>query len=83
MSWIVRPLHPLDSHLLLKKDNDIDRLSIIALLEAKSGERSWTAYLSVCSTAEVRTKALVDESPLELCLQMIGFALVDPFLSYV
>jgi len=68
------PTNPLESHLILQKGNNIDKLTVSALLDANAGTQSWIAYLSACSTAEVRTKALSDESlHLNSAFQMIGF----------
>jgi tetratricopeptide (TPR) repeat protein len=73
------PLDPSQSHLLLQKndvkDKTVDRLTVSALLEANTKAESWLAYLSACSTAEVRVKSLTDESlHLTSAFQMAGFA---------
>jgi CHAT domain-containing protein len=73
------PTDPAQSHLLLQKgdgeNETVDRLTVSALLEANTKAASWLAYLSACSTAQVKTRALVDESlHLTSAFQMAGFA---------
>lgn len=70
---------PSSSHLFLQKQSDsgpiIDRLTVSALLEAITKGQSWIAYLSACSTAEVKAKYLADESiHLASAFQVAGFA---------
>jgi tetratricopeptide (TPR) repeat protein len=70
---------PMASHLLLQKEDgnkkSVDKLTISALLNASVQPHAWIAYLSACSTAEVRTQKLADESlHLTSAFQMAGFA---------
>jgi hypothetical protein len=72
-------LDPMASHLLLQKAEggqiNVDRLTVAALLDATTQPQAWMAYLSACSTAEVKTQALADESlHLTSAFQMAGFA---------
>ncbi|EXF80224.1 hypothetical protein CFIO01_11422 [Colletotrichum fioriniae PJ7] len=56
------PKDPLQSHLLLQKsDQTLDKLTVKSLLAAKVKTRAWIAYLSACSTAEVKAFSLKDE----------------------
>ncbi|KAF4868420.1 hypothetical protein CGCSCA1_v012343 [Colletotrichum siamense] len=56
------PLDPLQSHLLLQtSDQDLDKLTVKSLMAAKVQTRSWIAYLSACSTAEVSASNLKNE----------------------
>ncbi|KAI3018609.1 hypothetical protein CBS147482_2651 [Aspergillus niger] len=60
------PHDPLKSHLLLKKDTAefgevVDKLTVSKLLETQAMSRAWIAYLSACSTAEIRDKSLRNE----------------------
>lgn len=71
--------NPLDSHLLLqrgKKPNaQVDKLTVAALLEVTAEKQAWIAYLSACSTAEVKASSLSDESlHLTSAFQIAGFA---------
>ncbi|KAG9566037.1 hypothetical protein KCU71_g6227, partial [Aureobasidium melanogenum] len=75
------PTDPAQSHLLLQngegdgEDKTVDRLTVSALLEANTKAASWIAYLSACSTAEVKMRALADESlHLTSAFQLAGFA---------
>jgi CHAT domain-containing protein len=73
------PLDLAQSHLLLQKGNGeattVDKLTISALLDATTKTESWLAYLSACSTAEVKMQVLADESlHLTSAFQMVGFA---------
>lgn len=73
------PTDPSQSHLLLQKndgeDKTVDRLTLSTLLEANAKAGSWLAYLSACSTAEIKVKSLTDESlHLTSAFQMAGFA---------
>jgi CHAT domain-containing protein len=71
---------PLQSHLLLQKEDEegekvVDRLTVSALLDANTESQSWIAYLSACSTAEVKVEELSDESVhLTSAFQIAGFA---------
>ena len=70
---------PMASHLLLQKEDgnkkSIDKLTISALLDASIQPHAWISYLSACSTAEVKTQKLADESlHLTSAFQMAGFA---------
>lgn len=87
------PLDPLRSHLLLQKPAgagvQVDRLAVKSLLATKTEKRAWTAYLSACSTAQVKSISLMDESlHVTSAFQMAGFAHVigsmwpvDDFIS--
>jgi tetratricopeptide (TPR) repeat protein len=71
--------NPLQSHLLLHKIDRsgaaVDKLTVSAILDAKKARTTWLAYLSACSTAEVKAKSLMDESiHLTSAFQMAGFA---------
>jgi CHAT domain-containing protein len=70
---------PSNSHLLLQKSTAsgpvVDRLTVSTLLGATAQGRAWIAYLSACSTAEIRVKSLVDESiHMASAFQVAGFA---------
>jgi len=70
---------PSNSHLLLQKSSDsgpvVDRLTVSTLLGATAQGRAWIAYLSACSTAEIRVKSLADESiHMASAFQVAGFA---------
>ncbi|EMD64887.1 hypothetical protein COCSADRAFT_356084 [Bipolaris sorokiniana ND90Pr] len=70
---------PSNSHLLLQKSSAsgpvVDRLTVSTLLGATAQGRAWIAYLSACSTAEIRVKSLVDESiHMASAFQVAGFA---------
>lgn len=60
------PHDPLKSHLLLTKDTAesgkvVDKLTVSKLLETRAMSRAWIAYLSACSTAEIRDTNLMNE----------------------
>ncbi|KAK7446455.1 hypothetical protein Landi51_07402 [Colletotrichum acutatum] len=56
------PKDPLQSHLLLQNSNQtLDKLTVKSLLAEKVKTRAWIAYLSACSTAEVKAFSLKDE----------------------
>jgi len=68
-------------HLVLQKEKEgdgkkcVDPLTVSALLSANVQAYAWIAYLSACSTAEVRTQTLADESlHLTNAFRMVGFA---------
>ncbi|KAF2469216.1 uncharacterized protein BDR25DRAFT_264442 [Lindgomyces ingoldianus] len=72
-------MDPSNSHLLLQKNSDsgpvVDRLTVSALMGANPQGRAWLAYLSACSTAEIRVKSLADESiHMASAFQVAGFA---------
>jgi CHAT domain-containing protein len=58
--------NPLNSHILLQKNEasglGVDKLMLSVLLEVTRHGNAFTAFLSACSTAEVRATDLVDES---------------------
>lgn len=71
--------NPLDSHLLLQKTDQsgvaVDKLTVSTLLNEQKTRATWLAYLSACSTAEVKAESLRDESiHLTSAFQMAGFA---------
>jgi len=71
--------NPMASHLLLQKEDgnkkSVDKLTVLALLDASIKPHAWIAYLSACSTAEVKTQQLADESlHLTSAFQMAGYA---------
>ncbi|KAG9512297.1 hypothetical protein KCV07_g9538, partial [Aureobasidium melanogenum] len=73
------PADPMASHLVLQKEEDgnkcVDPLTVSALLSVNAQAHAWVAYLSACSTAEVKTQTLADESlHLTSAFQMAGFA---------
>ncbi|RAH69920.1 uncharacterized protein BO66DRAFT_438624 [Aspergillus aculeatinus CBS 121060] len=59
------PGDPANSHLLLQKSSDsgmvVDKLTVSKLLDTHTMSRAWIAYLSACSTAEIRDRRLLDE----------------------
>ncbi|GKZ93214.1 hypothetical protein AnigIFM59636_006280 [Aspergillus niger] len=59
------PGNPANSHLLLQKHSDtgmvVDKLTVSKLLDTQTISRAWIAYLSACSTAEIRDRRLLDE----------------------
>jgi tetratricopeptide (TPR) repeat protein len=70
---------PMASHLLLQKEDgnkkSVDELTVSALLDASVQTHAWIAYLSACSTAEVKMQNMADESlHLTSAFQMAGFA---------
>lgn len=73
------PADPMASHLLLQKEDEgnksVDPLTVSALLDANTQTHAWIAYLSACSTAEVKMRTLADEAlHLTSAFQMAGFA---------
>ncbi|PWY96571.1 hypothetical protein BO94DRAFT_592448 [Aspergillus sclerotioniger CBS 115572] len=60
------PTNPTDSHLLLQKRGESgmvpDQLKVSTLLDTNVVSRAWIAYLSACSTAEVKDQSLRNES---------------------
>jgi tetratricopeptide (TPR) repeat protein len=60
------PGDPDHSHLLLQKDSDsgpvVDKLTVKKLLDSQSMSGAWIAYLSACSTAEIRDTCLQEEA---------------------
>jgi tetratricopeptide (TPR) repeat protein len=69
----------MESHLLLQqgdgREKHVDKLTISALLDTTTQAHSWVAYLSACSTAVTKVKALTDESlHLTSAFQAAGFA---------
>ncbi|CAM1504792.1 Fc.00g023830.m01.CDS01 [Cosmosporella sp. VM-42] len=59
------PGNALDSHLLLKADGPdgpvVEKLTLGKISGVSGGSGSWIAFLSACSTAEVRVRKLEDE----------------------
>ena len=74
------PKVPSDSHLLLQKDSEIgpavDRLSVERLSRVSGKDRSFLAFLSACSTAEVSVASKVADEAIHLAsiVQVAGFA---------
>lgn len=60
------PSDPSQSHLLLQKHSEdelvVDKLSVTNLLDTRIEGRAWIAYLSACSTANIKDAKLADES---------------------
>lgn len=60
------PTDPSLSHLLLQKQSEqglvADKLSVTNLLDTRFEGQAWIAYLSACSTANIKDAALADES---------------------
>jgi CHAT domain-containing protein len=60
------PSDPSQSHLLLQKRSEgglvVDKLSVTDLLDTRAQGQTWIAYLSACSTANIKDEALADES---------------------
>lgn len=58
---------PMASHLLLQKEDgnkmSVEELTVSVLLDATVQPQTWLAYLSACSTAEVKTPELANEYP--------------------
>ncbi|KAK4194022.1 CHAT domain-containing protein [Triangularia verruculosa] len=70
--------NPSESHLLLVKEGEtgrvVDRLDISSIARLPTLGRAWIAYLSACSTAEVKAKSLVDEGlHISSAFQVSGF----------
>ncbi|OJJ96326.1 hypothetical protein ASPACDRAFT_1883063 [Aspergillus aculeatus ATCC 16872] len=59
------PGDPANSHLLLQRGSEsglvVDKLTVSKLLDTHAMSRAWIAYLSACSTAEIRDRRLLDE----------------------
>ncbi|KAH7174990.1 CHAT domain-containing protein [Fusarium flagelliforme] len=74
------PKVPSDSHLLLQKDNEIglvvDRLSVERLSKVRGKDRSFLAFLSACSTAEIKVASELADEAIHLAsiFQVVGFA---------
>ncbi|ENH75741.1 hypothetical protein FOC1_g10003903 [Fusarium oxysporum f. sp. cubense race 1] len=74
------PRIPSESHLLLQKRSEsgpvVDRLTVERLSKIKAKDRSFLAFLSACSTAEVKAASdLADEAiHLASIFQVAGFA---------
>jgi len=74
------PRVPSDSHLLLQKQNEIglvvDRLSVERLAKVRGKDRSFLAFLSACSTAEVKVASELADEAIHLAsiFQVAGFA---------
>ncbi|KAI1823626.1 CHAT domain-containing protein [Xylaria intraflava] len=73
------PLDPLQSHLLLQKSTDsgicLDKLTVESLLASRAQTQAWIAYLSACSTAQVKATRLMNESlHITSAFQVAGFA---------
>ncbi|KAI7781027.1 hypothetical protein LA080_015261 [Diaporthe eres] len=71
--------NPSESHLFLQKNSEegltVDQLTVSALLDASLQGGAWTAYLSACSTAEVKAESLADENiHIASAFQVAGFA---------
>ncbi|KAM0430900.1 hypothetical protein ACHAPT_005534 [Fusarium lateritium] len=68
------PLNPLGSHVLLQKTSGgetvVVRLTVDSIADIVTKGKSWIAYLSVCSAAEIKESRLADE----------GFHLTSSFL---
>ncbi|KAL6229101.1 CHAT domain-containing protein [Aspergillus navahoensis] len=71
---------PAKSFLLLEKHTDsgariVDRLTVSRIANEKSLGQAWIAYLSACSTAEVKANRFVDEGiHLASAFQVAGFS---------
>jgi CHAT domain-containing protein len=70
---------PSDSHLLLRKSSAsgpvVDRLTVSDISKVETLGRARVAYLSACSTAEVKATRLADESlHIAGAFQVAGFA---------
>ncbi|KAF0327339.1 TPR domain-containing protein [Colletotrichum asianum] len=70
--------NPLDSHLLLQTTTlegpSLDKLTVQAISEKRTLEKARIAYLSACSTAEVKDGQLVDEAlHIVSAFQVAGF----------
>ncbi|KAL4748231.1 hypothetical protein BDW72DRAFT_205815 [Aspergillus terricola var. indicus] len=53
---------PSQSYLLLQKDGLLDKLTVSRISSEVSHKSAWIAYLSACSTAQVKATKLADES---------------------
>ncbi len=72
------PNNPSESHLLLVKQTEagpiVDRLNISSIARLPTLGRAWIAYLSACSTAEVKARDLIDEGlHISSAFQVSGF----------
>lgn len=72
------PLSPLDSHLLLQRSSEegpaVDRLTVSRLSTIAAEGRAWIAFLSACSTAEIKDTKSGDEGRhLTSAFQIAGF----------
>ncbi|KAK8248548.1 CHAT domain-containing protein [Phyllosticta capitalensis] len=66
---------PSNSHLLLEKAGEVDKLTVASILDTDASSRAGIAFLSACSTAENKAYRLVDEGlHLVNAFQMAGFA---------
>jgi CHAT domain-containing protein len=73
------PTNPSDSHLLLQRIGVsgpvVDRLTVSSITNIEKPGRAWIAYLSACSTAEVKASSLADEGlHIVSAFQVAGFA---------
>ncbi|PNP73769.1 hypothetical protein FNYG_12959 [Fusarium nygamai] len=74
------PRLPSESHLLLQIQSEsgpiIDRLTVERLSKVKAKERSFLAFLSACSTAEVKATSVLSDEAIHLAsiFQVSGFA---------
>ena len=73
------PENPSNSHLLLQKRGPsgpvIDKLTVSDISNKNTLGRTWIAYLSACSTAEVEATNLADEClHIASAFQVAGFA---------
>jgi tetratricopeptide (TPR) repeat protein len=71
------PVDPFNSHLLLQQSSTanptVDRLTVADISKVDTLGQVWIAYLSACSTAEVKAKDLGDESlHISSAFQVIG-----------
>jgi CHAT domain-containing protein len=71
------PVDPFNSHLLLQQSSTanptVDRLTVADISKVDTLGQAWIAYLSACSTAEVKAKDLGDESlHISSAFQVIG-----------
>ncbi|KAL4811962.1 CHAT domain-containing protein [Aspergillus spinulosporus] len=65
---------PLQSYLLLQKDGVLDKLTVSRISNKVSQKSAWIAYLSACSTAQVRATNLANKSlHIASAFQMSGF----------
>ena len=65
---------PSQSYLLPQKDGVLDKLTVSRISNEVSQQPAWVAYLSACSTAQVRATKLADESlHIASAFQMSGF----------
>jgi tetratricopeptide (TPR) repeat protein len=71
--------NPSNSRLLLQKNGPsgpvVDDLTVSRILDSQKLGRAWIAYLSACSTAEVKVRDLADEGlHIGSAFQLAGFA---------